>query len=628
MSNLFEYNYPGKYLLVNYERKIYNRLLNNGYIVYQFNSIKDIDYNIIIDSIDYFYIDLPHDDTDYNNLYEFIYKSKITLFKISINCVIKKHLEFIGFLRENGYREVNKEQIREEDKNINLQMVNVKLIQYKISSDIGVNHLQKRLKKIRNYICPGDEILILGNSNDNIRNYLLYKFNSDKIDFLCLTGLPTENKKYNLVIFIDNKVTFNPRILDLISKHLQPSGRCILFNQETSIANILKTVDLDIEAYSNNNDLTAPIVNYNGIIPDILSGILIFMRNPLIFDNFEYNESIYGYNSPPNNLLAFQRDYINPWIVRSLVEFPFRNKSIFNLKNYCTQILENYPALSPDYGSALAVLGYQYLDGHNNDDSIICKIISYCNDILNESHISPHQIRWYISLSTLLGLIYRKKGNFLKAMYWFSKAYKNSEAKFSPTISTKILQSYYMNVTMLLCLGKFTTATIILDSSLNRIKKIFNVHESELLGKKSSPLNFVMYIYHDIIDWSIKLINIKRSLNTQKIELFSVDNDSTWSVLLADRMEAINSQSLMIDERDNTIKDQALMIDERDNTIKDQALMIDERDNTIKDQALMINKRDNTIKNQALMIDERDNALSNQALIIEKLEMISKKYSL
>ncbi|MBT0725044.1 hypothetical protein HH682_11580 [Rosenbergiella sp. S61] len=609
MSSLFDYKYPGQYLLINCEDEIYNDLLNTGYIVYRFNSLEEIDYNESIDSIDYFYVRFSIENSDFTNLYKIICNLNIKLFKISIDCVDNNHLEFINFLEKNNYRNINKEIIKEGENRVNIELINNYLFEYNVTLDEKVHYFSETLDKVTSYICPGDEILILDDGNENIRNYLSYKINSNNLNFLHSADISTniKNNNYNFILFIDNDIELNSITLDFISKSLVPSGRCVLLKQETSVLKILKSINLDIESYSTNDNETLSIVDYTGSIINSYSDILILMKNPLIFKGFEYNESIYGYSSPPDNLLAFPRDYINPWIVRSLVEFPFRNKSRFNLKNYCLQILETYPPLSPDYGSALAVLGYQYLNNYNPDEFIIYKITDYCCDIYKDSHLSPHQIRWYISLCTLLGQIYRKKSDFIKSMYWFSKAYRSSTKEFSPTISTKILQSYYMNVTMLLSLGKISCATILLNTSINRINTFFNVHENELLGQKSFPLNFVMYIYHDIIDWVIKLINIKRSLSIGRLELFSLVNNNTWSALLAERMQAINSQTILIDERDITIKDQAKIIDERDIAIKAQTLMIDERDLTIRDQTQLIDEKDNTIANQEKLIQNLEN---------------------
>lgn len=622
MSNLFEYNYPGRYLLINYNDEFYKKLLDSGYIVHRFNSINSIDCNIVTGPIDYFYIKLSTETSNFLELCNLIDHYRIKNLMLSIECVDESHLDFIDTLIDKGYQINSNDKIKVGEEKVDIEITSIKSHQHNFKLNREIIYLKERIDKIVSYICSGDEILIVDDGNNNIRNYLSYQIISDKIKFIQSSELliRAKNKQYNIIFFIDKKITFDSVTLEFLSESLLPSGRCILFNINTKIRKLLTTVNLDIESYSSNDKISSSIVNYSGSIENFCSSILIFMRNPLIFDNFKYNESFYGYNSPPDNLLAFQRDYINPWIVRSLVEFPSRNKSTYNLRNYCNTILETYPLLSPDYGAALAVLGYQYLNNHLKDDFIIQKITSYCSDIEKESFVSPHQTRWYISLSTLLGLIYRKKGFFFKSMPWFSKAYQSSERKFSPTIATKILQSYYMNITMLISLEKITSATVLLDSSINRIIDFFNVHENELLGRKKHPLNFVMYIYHDIIDWTIKLINIKRSLNINRMGSFYLANKNTWSSLLSERMEAINFQSLLINERDITIKDQTKIIDDRGLAIESQSIMIDERDNTIKDQAKLIDERDNTIRDQTQLIDERDITIRQQAQLLEERE--------
>ncbi|MGY0522872.1 hypothetical protein, partial [Pseudomonas aeruginosa] len=50
---------------------------------------------------------------------------------------------------------------------------------------------------------------------------------------------------------------------------------------------------------------------------------MVGMKDP-VSNSIPYRESVYGYSAPPANLLQFERDYKNPWLVRSLLEFHFR----------------------------------------------------------------------------------------------------------------------------------------------------------------------------------------------------------------------------------------------------------------------------------------------------------------
>ncbi|WP_446919136.1 hypothetical protein, partial [Klebsiella pneumoniae] len=131
--------------------------------------------------------------------------------------------------------------------------------------------------------------------------------------------------------------------------------------------------------------------------------LCVFMKSPLARSELPYQETIYGYSHPPKNLLAFARDYTNPWLIRGIVEFPFRNRSTYHLQQYSHQILEHSAPDSPDYAAALAVLGYQMLSGSDDTADIYAKMLDYCSNVSQMDNPTPHQYRWLISLSTLLG---------------------------------------------------------------------------------------------------------------------------------------------------------------------------------------------------------------------------------
>jgi hypothetical protein len=130
--------------------------------------------------------------------------------------------------------------------------------------------------------------------------------------------------------------------------------------------------------------------------------------------------------------------------------------------------LHHYDPRSPDYAAALAVLGYQLLSNGDDAEEILAKILNYCSEVLKLAKPSPHQYRWYISLSTLLGLIYNKNDDKIKALIHFSNAANSCVEKFSPSIGTKILQSLYMQSVILISLNKISCAEITIERGIKR----------------------------------------------------------------------------------------------------------------------------------------------------------------
>ncbi|WP_181946444.1 hypothetical protein, partial [Klebsiella pneumoniae] len=81
---------------------------------------------------------------------------------------------------------------------------------------------------------------------------------------------------------------------------------------------------------------------------------------------------------------------------------------------------------SPDYAAALAVLGYQMLSGSDDTADIYAKMLDYCSNVSQMDNPTPHQYRWLISLSTLLGLICNKNNDKTNALIHLSRAANSS----------------------------------------------------------------------------------------------------------------------------------------------------------------------------------------------------------
>lgn len=627
----------GTYLLYNYCQRAGELVAEKGYNVIHCDDLSQLAH--VAGEIKADFILINNEDNESVDYYDFLSSlSSSTIKNIFIDCVMKKDscesfLNYIKTSQEHNYHlNINfplQYFGRAEEPEI-LCSLKVVLSQDNGSADSKIaitESVRENVFAVLPYIRPGDQVLIISNEHESIKNIFSTQTKSSSIDvclFEDLSKISLKDKGYHFIFIDSNEINKDEELSVLIQSVLLPAGRCVISCFNKNIAFLLQQLEIEPEVYFDRLTDSLNMHIHQGEEIDNTCVMCMFMKSPVSNTPFAYEETIYGYSSPPENLLAFARDYTNPWLLRGIVEFPFRNRSEYHLERVSKQVLSIYDKLSPDYAAALAVLGYQALQRSDNTEDIISKISSYCSALEKINNPSPHQTRWYISLSTLAGLFFNKKNKKILSLKHFSNAANINTDRFSPSIGTKTLQSLYYQTIILLSLGKTSCADITVERGLRRGIRLLYQRPEELIGKISQPFNFVMFIYHDIIDWLIKLINVKNAICTKKYNLINKDNANAWSTLLHDRMNGINSLSQMVAERDKAIYSQKTLIDERDETISSQKLLIDERDKTIASQKIMIDERDNTILSQKAMIDERDNTILSQKIIIdEQSELIS-----
>ena len=491
------------------------------------------------------------------------------------------------------------------------------------SHEAEEQQIYKTVTDIASYVRQGDNVLILTPSlHEHYKYCIEQQTKSARVSSGSLENLQESliERNYHFVIIDGYDSSQIKSIIGDINTTLLPAGRLVIKNPDDYLLDELASVDITPEIYFTLSNGMLSIHTYQGEKLSSPAQLCVLMKSPLATTDSPYEETIYGYSQPPLNLLAFARDYVNPWLIRGIVEFPFRNRSSWNLKKYSLAVLEQYDSFTPDYAAALSVLGYQILNGEQDTQHIVDKISMFCAGFSEINSPTAHQTRWFISLSTLLGLIHNKNNDKLLALVHFSHAANTSVDKFSPSIGTKILQSMYFKSIILLSLNKKTCSEITVDSAIKRGTSLLQQKPEELVGQFSQPFDFVMYIYHDIIDWMIKLINLKKAILSQRYNLIQTDNNNTWSALLHERMNAINNMSQMINERDIAIHKQTELIDERDLTILKQNQLIDERDVTILNQNQLISERDKTLSWQKETIDEMTASLEEKSELIDILK--------
>ncbi len=592
--SITDYLGPGVYLLCNYPQESGALIAEKGYKVCHCEDLAALSAAIADKKVDFILISDP--DSKFDEYTDIIKRSaQSSIKKIVIDTVVKEnqrdlYLNFVETSRRLGYPLDSAFYLlnpgydgsfhREQHVRIALNFSQAQLDNSEETpSECAITG--ESITDALPYVRPGDRVLVIsrqGKSACDVKRILSDQTKASMVQICSLENIEEALQKdrgYHFILvdkYPDNDLI---KAMDSVAENLLPAGRFAFFETNPAIIHALDRLNIQPEVYFTyeHGHLKAQI--HQGEEITVSPELCVLMKSPLENTKIAYEETIYGYSYPPTNLLAFARDYTHPWLIRGIVEFPFRNRSTYHLKQYSRQILQRFAPQSPDYAAALAVLGYQLLSNGDDSDEILDKLLAYCSDLLKIAHPTPHQYRWYISLSTLIGLIYNKNNDKVKALIHFSHAANICVGKFSPSIGTKTLQSLYLQAIILISLNKISCAEIIIERGIKRGIQLLYQRPEELVGKISQPFNFVLFIYHDIIDWLIKLVNIKNAISSKKFNIANNDNSNIWSALLHERMNAINNMSRMIDERDSAIHSQTGLIDERDRTIHQQNQLID-----------------------------------------------------
>jgi len=167
-------------------------------------------------------------------------------------------------------------------------------------------------------------------------------------------------------------------------------------------------------------------------IPPGVARLLVALIKDPTRNSAPFRETIHGYSKPPKNLLAFERDYDNPWLVRSLLSMPNRAKSKSALLRIANTVLtQSGGKASPDVGASLAVLGYRLLETPDIHASTILEFVGKLDVFLARPSRNAHSIRWRISLNFLAGKLQQKMGKLGKAVEYFEKTLEIPFSKFS-----------------------------------------------------------------------------------------------------------------------------------------------------------------------------------------------------
>jgi len=349
--------------------------------------------------------------------------------------------------------------------------------------------------------------------------------------------------------------------------------------------------------------------------------LMVGMKDP-VSNAVPYRESVYGYSAPPDNLLQFERDYRNPWLVRSLLEFHFRATDAGVLCQLAQRVLaqESAPVLA-DKGAALAVLGYQLLVNDLATSSDVEQFIEEIEPYVTAPHQIPHLQRFYVSLAYLKARLLVKIGKFDGALAELKQVANADLSIFSPTLGTKVVDAAFEAGLMLAGRGDIVAARVSWKLGVTRAYALLSSELEEFVGDINHPHEFPTIVAVEFLDSAVRCIKALRITAENSFVPLTRLHELTrenWKGMLEERWSAMQSMEALIRERDEAISGQARMLEERWSAMQSMEALIRERDEAIAGQTQMLEERWSAIQSMEALIRERDEAIAGQTQMLEE----------
>ncbi|WP_127960349.1 class I SAM-dependent methyltransferase [Serratia microhaemolytica] len=349
--------------------------------------------------------------------------------------------------------------------------------------------------------------------------------------------------------------------------------------------------------------------------------LMVAMKDP-VEHSLPYRESIYGYSTPPDNLLQFERDYKNPWLVRSLLEFHFRASDNSVLCQIAHRVIEKEgDAVSTDKGAALAVLGYQMLTNDLISYAEVQRFIEQLEPYFSAPRQSAHLQRFYVSLAYLKAKLLVKIGKFDTALSTFKLVANADLSVFSPTLGSKVIDAAFEAGLLAMGQGDIDAARANWTLGVERAYTLLSSDIKEFIGNIDYPHEFPTIVAVEFLDSAVRCIKALRITAENSYiphtRLYELTREN-WKGMLDERTKALHATEAMVRERDRVIAEQGKMLEERWAIMQSMESMVRERDIALDSQAKILEERWAIMQSMESMVRERDIALGSQAKILEE----------
>jgi 2-polyprenyl-3-methyl-5-hydroxy-6-metoxy-1,4-benzoquinol methylase len=196
------------------------------------------------------------------------------------------------------------------------------------------------------------------------------------------------------------------------------------------------------------------------------------------------------------NLLAFDRDYEHPWLVRAMVSIGQRTTSTALLTSLAASVRQSASAGSGDQGAALCVQAYRALESDRPDPALLEAIDEYAGGPAQNAHAR----RWQISLRYVEGLLHLAAGDRAAAARALEQCATADPLEFSPLLATKTVSAASLLGWMSAQDGRLECARRWWRHGVDAAEQALRSPWSELLVDRDEPVIFGLREATQIVD--------------------------------------------------------------------------------------------------------------------------------
>jgi 2-polyprenyl-3-methyl-5-hydroxy-6-metoxy-1,4-benzoquinol methylase len=191
--------------------------------------------------------------------------------------------------------------------------------------------------------------------------------------------------------------------------------------------------------------------------------------------------------APAGHVLAFDRDYGNPWLVRAMVTIGLRTVSASVLTGLAADTLQHSAHASADAGAALCVLAYRHLE---TNQPIAHDLLTRIQRYVTQTAEAPHAFRWQVSLEFVLGLHWLSEGDPDRAASAFEACATRDALRFSPHLATKTVGAAFLRGWLAAQTGDGDRARLWWARGIEHAERALHRPWEELLVSRERPALF------------------------------------------------------------------------------------------------------------------------------------------
>jgi 2-polyprenyl-3-methyl-5-hydroxy-6-metoxy-1,4-benzoquinol methylase len=233
--------------------------------------------------------------------------------------------------------------------------------------------------------------------------------------------------------------------------------------------------------------------------------LAVGMKSPLASPAVRYEERLYREHAA-TDVVAFQRDYDNPWIARGLVAIGLRATRPRLLEQWAEEVLATARAGSADAGGALCVLAYRLLEQENPPAERVEALLDRIWQYDRQADDTPHAWRWRVSNAYVAGLLLLALGRRHEAREAFLKCAALDVLRVTPLLATKTVDALYMAGLLAALDGQMDAARQCWVRALREVQRVLHSDWTNIWGTPEKPLSFGLPEVRQLADLAVRCV--------------------------------------------------------------------------------------------------------------------------